>query len=331
MRARQHVLDRVHVQPPARDFRGLRVGRLELREARRLPLGERRDLRLVGLGILLHPQGGALRHGDDAVGVGLGFQDEALLVGLRLVGIALRGNHRVRHLHVLEIDRRDRDPRGVVIEGSLDQILGAPCHLGARRADQQVIEGAAADDLADRALAHLAQGGFRIAHPEQLLHRVRELVLHGEMQVDEIDIRGEHAGLEVAGIHARDIHLGDRLDGPGPAPAHPRSLHVDQPPEALDDAALGLCHLIEAAPQPQAERHQGSHQEQRAAVAAATAGSQQRLEPALPALQALVQVRAASTRAASPRIVRTAWLIPGHMEVCARSALLGRARDGGRL
>ncbi|TLY52888.1 MAG: hypothetical protein E6K50_06430 [Gammaproteobacteria bacterium] len=80
----------------------------------------------------------------------------------------------------------------------LDQILGAPGHLGARRADQQVIEGAAADDLADRALAHLAQGGFRIAHPEQLLHRVRELVLHGEMQVDEIDIRGEYAGLEVA-------------------------------------------------------------------------------------------------------------------------------------
>src|SRR5205814_5873723 len=98
-----------------------------------------------------------------------------------------------------------------------------------------------------------------------------------------------------------------------------------------DDAALGLCHLIEAAPQPQAERHQGSHQEQRAAVTAPTAGSQQRLEPALPALQALVQVRAASTRAASPRIVRTAWLIPGHMEVCATSALLGRARDGGRL
>src|SRR5205814_10161027 len=45
-----------------------------------------------------------------------------------------------------------------------------------------------------------------------------------------------------------------------------------------DDAALGLCHLIEAAPQPQAERHQGSHQEQRATVAAATAGSQQRLD-----------------------------------------------------
>src|SRR5256885_2893001 len=43
-RARQHVLDRVHVQPPARDFRGLRVGRLELREARRLP--DRKSTRL---------------------------------------------------------------------------------------------------------------------------------------------------------------------------------------------------------------------------------------------------------------------------------------------
>src|SRR6266404_9448577 len=132
-------------------------------------------------------------------------------------------------------------------------------------------------------------------------------------------------------MHARDIHFGNRLDRPWPAPAHARSLHVDEPPETLDDAALGLGHLIEAAPQPQAEHHQGPHQEQRATLPAPTAGSQQRLEPALPALQALVQVRPALTRAASPRIVRTAWLIPGHMEVCATSALLGGARDGGRL
>src|SRR5205807_10388381 len=109
------------------------------------------------------------------------------------------------------------------------------------------------------------------------------------------------------------------------------SLHDVQTHEAMDDAAHCLVHLIEAAPQPQADHHQGSHQEQLATVAASTAGSHQRLEPALPALQALVQVRAASTRAASPRIVRTAWLIPGHMELCATSALLGRARDGGRL
>src|SRR5947199_166703 len=164
----------------------------------------------------------------------------------------------------------------------------------------------------------------------QLLHRIRELVLNREVQLDQVYVGGQHPGLEVARVHVRDVDLRNRLDGPGPAPSDPRGLDVDQLPEALDDAALGLLDLVEAAEHPAAEHHERRDQEQRAAVPAAAPGPEPRLEPALPALQALVQIRSPLTGTASPRIVRTAWLIPGH-RACANSAQLGRARDGGRL
>ena len=41
---------------------------------------------------------------------------EALLVRERLVGIALRRNHRIGHLHVDEVDGGDGDAGVVVIE-----------------------------------------------------------------------------------------------------------------------------------------------------------------------------------------------------------------------
>src|SRR5579864_7075743 len=69
VRPRQHRLDRIHVEPPAGDFRRLRIGAFELREARRLALRDRRHLRLVGLRILLHARGRALRGRQQAVGV----------------------------------------------------------------------------------------------------------------------------------------------------------------------------------------------------------------------------------------------------------------------
>src|SRR5438067_1716620 len=281
-------------------------------------------------GIVPVAQGAALRDGNDAVGVGLGLEDEALLVGLRLVGVALRGDLCAGHLHVLEARRRERSAGVVVLERMLDELLRTPGDLRPGRADQQLVQCAASHDLADRALAHLGQRRFRIVHLEQLLHRIHELVLNREVQLDQVYVGGQHPGLEVARVHVRDVELRHRLDGPGPAPSDPRGLDVDQLPEALDDAALGLLDLVEAAEHPAAEHHERRDQEQRAAVPAAAPGPEPRLEPALPALQALVQIRSPLTGTASPRIVRTAWLIPGH-SACANSAQLGRARDGGRL
>jgi len=103
----------------------------------------------------------------------------------------------------------------------------------------------------------------------------------------------------------------------------PRCLHVDEPPETLDDAALGLWPPDISRSQHMLEHHHGPIMEQPATLPAPTAGSQQELRAGAASLQALVQVAPALTLAAFPRIVRTAWLIPAHMKVCATSSLLG--------
>src|SRR6516225_3971476 len=312
VRPRQHVLDGVGVEAPPRHLRRLRIGRLELQETRRLAFGDRGHLCLVGLRILLDARGPTLRDRQNAIRIRLGLEDEALLVGLRLVGIALGGDYRVRHLHVLEVDGRDRDPGVVVIEHALDELLGAPCDLGPGGADEELIERAAAHDLADGALGDLTQGALGIAHPEELLHRIRELVLHGKMQIDQVDVGGEHARLEVARIHARHIDDVDALDRPGETEVEARRCQLDEAPEALHHAPLGLLDLVDAVVEPHDHDGRKADEEQRAAVAppAAAGRAQQRLELALPALQALIEVGAAWT--ASPWTLRTAWLVPGH-------------------
>src|SRR4029077_20508320 len=143
VRVREHALDGVGVEPPPRHLRRLRVSRLELREPRCLTLRDRAHLRLVRQRILLYAGGGALRHRQDPVAVRLGLELEALLVGLRLVGIALGRDHGIRHLHVLEVHRGDRDAGVVEVEHALNELLGATRDLGPRRADQELIEGAA--------------------------------------------------------------------------------------------------------------------------------------------------------------------------------------------
>ena len=182
----------------------------------------------------------------------LRFLDVALLVGERLVGIPLRGNHGIGNLHVHEVDGRHRDAGVVVIERLLDELLGAPRDLRARPAHQHLVELAAPHDLANGRLAHLAQGGIRVIHLEQLFLRIGVLVLHREVQVHEIHIGGQHPLLVVRGVHVRDVHLGDRLDRPRPAPAPAFLPDVDELAEAQNDTALGRFDLEKAAGQPQA-------------------------------------------------------------------------------
>jgi hypothetical protein len=134
------------------------------------------------------------------------------------------------------------------------------------------------------------------------------------VQVHEIHIRGEHARLVVGRIDVRDVHLRDRLDGPGPAPAPSLVAHVQELAEAENDAALRRLDLEEAAGQPQSHHYGDDHEQQRAALAAFATRAQQGLELALPALHTLVQIGPALARPPSPWIVLTARLIPSHMK-----------------
>ena len=166
----------------------LRIRLCELREARGLSFGERHDLRVVAGRILLQARGAALRNGQHAVGVGLRFLHEALLIGERLVRVALRGDHRIGNLHVGQVHGGDGDSGIVEIERALDELLGALRDVRARRAHQHVIERALADDLAEGALGDAAQRRLGVGDFEQHLHRIGVLVLDGKAQLDEIDV-----------------------------------------------------------------------------------------------------------------------------------------------
>src|SRR6516164_6164831 len=114
------------------------------------------------------------------------------------------------------------------------------------------------------------------------------------MEVHQVDVGGEHAGLEVAGVHARDIDDVDALDRPGETEVEAGRRHLDEPPETLYHTALGLLHLVDAVVEPHGDDGRNADQQQRAAVAprGPSPAAQDRLELALPALQALIEVRA---------------------------------------
>src|SRR5450631_3246859 len=261
--------------------------------------------------VLLESRRAALCYGDDAVRVGLRLLHEALLVGKRLVGIALRGNHGVRHLHVGEIHRSHGDAGIVEIERALNELLRQLRDMRAGGANQHIIQGTLADDLAESALADAAQGGLRIRDLEQHLYRIGVLVLHRETQLDQVDVRRQDARLVVAAIDVRDIDLGQGLDRPRPAPPPALPAHMDELAETLDDAALGGLDLEEAAGKPQEERHDRNDGDERAAAFAATR-TKQRLEPALPFLQALIKTCVRAGPLAPGTLLTAAGLIPSH-------------------
>ena len=83
---------------------------------------------------------------------------------------------------------------GVVgADRALDEFLGLRADFLAALLEHEV-EAALADDLADRALADLAERLFGIAHVECELDRVGAPVLHGEVDVHHRLVLRQHAG-----------------------------------------------------------------------------------------------------------------------------------------
>src|SRR6185312_16435781 len=149
-----------------------------------------------------------------------------------------------------------------------------------------------------------------LAQLEQHLARIGELVLHAEAHIHQVDVGSEHPGLEIAAVDAGDVDLVERLDGPRPAHAQPRRLDGHEFPEPQDHATLGGLDLEDAAPEPQG--NDDGHDDQ-GELAALAAGPQQLVQAALPALHALIEVRAPLTGTPAPwTVVLTARLIPCH-------------------
>ena len=262
-------------------------------------------------------QGGALGDRQDAARISLGFLDEALFVGERLVGVPLRFLHVSRHLDIGQVDAGDDHARTVLIERALDEFLGAGGDLLAV-GHEDGVEGVASDDLADRHLADIPQGLVGVFDLEQILHGVSQLVLNGERHVDEVDVLCQHLRGVVDAADFLRVDLGELLDGPQ-VEAEAGVTHRHELAEALDDTALGLVDGEEALPRPEERRH-AEHDEQLLTVVARrlfapgrsrpAAAAQDLLELALEVAEGVVTLLGG---ALSPGVVRAAArFVPCH-------------------
>ena len=178
-RARQHVLDGLDVQALARDFGRPLVGGDQRVEARRLALGDRDDLRPVGLGLLQLARGLALGAGSDVAGVGLRPRSSgarclrcALLVS-RCDGTTASGT--CTSVRLTLVTRMPvsywSSVRWISSRVRVGDLPRAPEH-------EALLELALADDLADGALADVAHVAPGRLHLEQALRADRAAVLH---------------------------------------------------------------------------------------------------------------------------------------------------------
>jgi len=115
---------------------------------------------------------------------------------------------------------------------------------------------------------------------EEILHRVLEDVLDGELDIDDVFVIGEHQGLfqhlvalgaaiaDFDGAHPRHIHQFVGLEGVRQAPSEARFGGFFELAELKHDAALGLVDDVEAGGQPDEQDENG----QEADAAAQEAG-----------------------------------------------------------
>ena len=150
-----------------------------------------------------------------------------------------------------------------------------------------------ADDLADRGLGDDLDDLLRAAVVEDEVLRRHEVVLHRELDVDDVLVLGEHrrflgvairrrvAIAEFDRAHLREIDELDRLDRRRQVPARAGERRLGVLAEAGDDAPTALVDDVEAAREP--HHHDQSDEQPEAAAELAQAG---RLRPAAAAAAA---------------------------------------------
>ena len=103
----------------------------------------------------------AFRLGHDAIGVGLGVVDGALLVLLRRGHVAIGGNDLRGRVDRLQLHLFDQHAGAIVVE----DLLHAGLHVGLDRlavAGQHAVDRLEADDLAHDAFGHRFDGFARV-------------------------------------------------------------------------------------------------------------------------------------------------------------------------
>ncbi len=97
-------------------------------------------------------------------------------------------------------------PGLVLVEDFLGQGLGLQYDRPAA-ATEKLIHGDPADHFAQGTFRGLLQGVVRITHLEQVVLRIPHLVLHGQLDLDDILVLGQHLGPVTDGTQPVHIYL----------------------------------------------------------------------------------------------------------------------------
>ena len=235
------------------------------------------------------------------------------------------GRDLFRHADALQVDADDLDAGVVGGDRALDEVLGLGADLLPARLEHEV-ELALPDHLADGALADLAERLLGIAHVEGELDRVGAPVLHGEVDVHERLVLGQHARAVGEAPELGHVDHGAPVDRPRQAHVEPARRRLDVLAEARDHRALGGLVQVEAPEQDpdgdeaDRERARGRSRgrrrcptgRRRSPPPAAAAAAEQPAQPLLQAAQQLVEVGRALVGPALPGILVLAGIVPGH-------------------
>ncbi len=319
------MLHRLDIHPVAHHLRCLVVFGQHLLEAARLAFGIGQHALAVALRLFLQARGGAARLRHHVVEVRLAFALLPLQVLLRLDRVIECGLHLFRRLGVLHGHAADGNAGLVAIENVLYLLLRRARHLLAPLVQHEV-HLARSDHLAKRGLGRLQYGLIRLLVVEQVSERVLQRVLHGELDVDDVLVIGEHQRflqhLGLDGIAVADLdraHLGQvddfvRLDRIRQAPAQARAGEIGLLAESEHHAALLLIDGIKAARQPHDQHQDGEHAEAAADLAHAGGGLARRAVAtssfAEHAVQLLIEVAPQFFEVGRPLIAAPALLAP---------------------
>ncbi len=224
------------------------------------------DFLLVGFGLLLQARGQTLGFGQHLVGVSQTFVTQLVLVLTSLHRIVEGRQHLLGRLHSIDVDFGDAHAQRVAIQHFLNQLLGVHRDLSSPFV-QHEIDLVAAHHFADRGFGRLLDDILRVALARSVVEqegaRVLDVVLHRQLDIDDVLVRGQHqrlfrnprlGGIAVADFHAahfgqvNDLHLFNRERR---VPLQPRLCYPVEAAQTQHHALLAGVHHVETAGQPQ--------------------------------------------------------------------------------
>ena len=305
------------------------------------------DLGPVAVRFLEQPRRVAARARHDVVRVGLALVLQSLAILACLDGVVERGLHLVGRLHVLQRDLLHEHAGAVAVEVLLHQLLGLLGDLLAAFVQREV-HLALADHFADRRLGDIRDDLVGTPVVEDVVLGALQVVLDGELDVDDVLVIGQHhrflvdlvlrrvAIADLDRLHLRELDELDGFDGKGQVPAGSGLRRLGVLAEARHDTAATFVDDVEAAGEPddedQRDEHAGAAERQPrawptavAAILRVALATEDFVHPAVDVAPDLVEVGwAAALIAAALAPLR---VIQRH-EGATRSSRMGRKRVG---